>query len=64
LIGTEAGAGLALADDNKTTKLGYIGTSAYIRVSIVSTATSTGGTLGAIIIKGDPTIAPLNTQKV
>ena len=50
LLGTEVGAGFAAADDNKVSKIGYIGDKRYVRLSIVSTITTTGGTFGAIAI--------------
>lgn len=64
LLGTEAGASFALADDNKVTKIGYSGTKRYVRLSIVSAATTTGGTLGAVAILGHARYNPNSTQKV
>ena len=51
LLGTEAGAVLVAADDDKTTKIGYLGQKRFVRLSIVSTGVTTGGDLGAIGVK-------------
>jgi len=51
LLGTEAEAAFALADDNETTRIGYVGKKRYVRVSLVSSATSSGGGLGCIAVK-------------
>jgi hypothetical protein len=64
LLGTEAGASFALADDNKVTKIGYLGTKRYVRLSLVSADTTTGGTLGAVAILGHARFNPNSTQKV
>lgn len=49
LIGTEA---LAVVDaSNEITRLGYIGYKRYVRLSIVSTSTSSGGYVGAVAIR-------------
>lgn len=51
LLGTEAGAQLVAADDDKTTKIGYLGQERFVRLSIVSTGTTSGGFLSAVGIK-------------
>lgn len=48
LIGTEAGAALALTDDNSVKTVGYIGDKRYVRITIVSASTTSGGTVGAV----------------
>jgi len=50
LIGTEAGAALSAVDAEGSTlnSLGAFGTKRYLRLSIVSTSTSTGATVGAV----------------
>ncbi len=53
LLGTEAAAVFAATDDNTVKKLGYIGNSRYIRISIVSASTTSGGTLSAVSVKGN-----------
>lgn len=64
LIGTEVGAGFAATDDDKVTKLGYIGGKQFVRLSIVSTGTTTGGTIGATTVLGHQAHQPQSTQKV
>lgn len=58
LIGTEALAGFAATDDATAKTIGYIGVKRYVRLSIVSTSTSTGGFLAATAILGNPHNAP------
>ncbi len=53
LLGTEADAAFALTDDNKVKKIGYIGNKRYVRLSIVSADTTTGGTVSAVAVKGN-----------
>jgi hypothetical protein len=50
LLGTESDAGFAATDDNTVTKIGYIGDQRYVRLSIVSTSVTSGGTLGAVAV--------------
>jgi hypothetical protein len=59
LLGTEATAAFALADDNTVKKLGYIGNKRYVRLSLVSASTSTGGTLSAVVVKGHAADRPV-----
>ncbi len=42
LLGTEVGAQFVAADDNAVKRVGYRGGKRYVRLSIVSTGTSTG----------------------
>jgi hypothetical protein len=42
----------AATDDNTVKSLSYLGSKRYIRVKIVSTGVTTGGTLGAIAVLG------------
>ena len=64
LLGTEAGASLTEdTDDGKMTKLGYLGCKRYVRVSVVSTNTSTGGIVGAYSILSHGRYVPDSTQK-
>lgn len=59
LIGTEALASYSAdADDNKVRTLGYIGDERYLRLKIVSTNTSSGAYVGAVVILGHPHVAP------
>jgi len=59
LTNTEASASFASTDDNTVNKIGYVGSKRYVRLSLVSASTSSGGTLGAIAIQGSPTTAPV-----
>jgi len=63
LRGTEAGASFtADTDDDKISKIGYIGIKRYVRMSIVSTNTSSGAVIGGYAILGNPIVAPDTTQ--
>jgi len=58
LLGTEADASFALADDDLAKKIGVKAhNKRYVRLSIVSTATTSGGELSAVAVKG-PYILP------
>ena len=46
------------ADDNATRRIGYVGKKRYVRLRIVSTGVTTGGTLGAVAVLGTPHHAP------
>lgn len=59
LLGTIAGATFAATDDNKVKKIGYTGGKRYVRLSLVTTGVTTGGTIGAIAIQGHPSFAPV-----
>lgn len=59
LLGTEAAAAFAAADDNTVKKIGYIGGKRYVRLSLVSTGVTSGGTLAAIAVKALPSQAPV-----
>lgn len=60
LVGTEAAAGFASTDDSTSKTIGYVGTKRYVRLSIVSTSTSSGGFLAATAILGNPHNAPVS----
>ena len=63
LIGTEALASFAAdTDDNVLSKIGYKGGKRYVRLSVVSSSTSSGAVLGAVCIKGHPAHAPKSDQ--
>lgn len=51
LVGTEADA--AVDASNEIKRIGYIGKKRYVRLSIVSTSTTTGGTVGGVAILGN-----------
>lgn len=52
LTNTEASAGFALTDDNTVKSIGYVGHKRYVRLSIVSTATSSGGLFSVVATQG------------
>jgi hypothetical protein len=58
VIGTYADATFVAADDNTAKKLGYAGKKRYVRLQLVSTGVTTGGTLSASAIVGIPRHAP------
>jgi len=57
LVGTEAEAALSTA--HSRSRVGYIGTKRYVKLSLVSTAVTTGLTAGASVILGNPQSAPV-----
>ena len=57
LIGTEADAALSTA--HSRSKVGYIGTKRYVKLSLVSTSVTSGLTAGASVILGNPKTAPV-----
>ena len=54
LTNTEASIAFAATDDNTSKSIAYVGDKRYVRLNIVSASTSSGGTLSAVAIKGDP----------
>jgi hypothetical protein len=58
LIGTTALGSFTFADDNKTRKIGYIGTKRYIRATITPTNNTGNVFLAAAAILGHPHNAP------
>ena len=52
LIGTEVATTLTASDS--VTSIGYVGKKRYVRASIVSSATTSGGTLGTLAVQGSP----------
>lgn len=57
LIGLEADAALSTAQSRS--RVGYIGTKRYVKLSLVSTSVTTGLTAGASVILGNPKSAPV-----
>lgn len=51
LLGTEAAAAFAATEDNAVKKVGYTGNKRYVRLSLVSASTTSGGTIGAVAVK-------------
>ena len=52
LTNTEANTAMAATDDNTVKTIGYIGVKDYVRFTLTSASTSTGGTLGCLAILG------------
>jgi hypothetical protein len=60
LTKTEASAAFtADGDDKATSKIGYIGSKRYVRLSVVSTGTTSGALIGALAVLGHPSHAPI-----
>jgi len=57
LIGTTALGSFTFADDNKTRKIGYIGTKRYVRATVTPTNNAGNAFLAGIAILGHPHIA-------
>ncbi len=60
LTKTEASVAFADSDDDTVKKIGYIGGKRFVRMTLVSASTSTGGTIGCLAIQGHPYIAPVS----
>lgn len=52
--GTGQEAARSLGAANAIDQIGYRGTKRWLRLNIVSTSTTTGATVGAVAVKGDP----------
>lgn len=50
---------IALTEDDTVERIGYRGNKRYVRLKVVSTSTTSGGTLGAVAIQGHPRTAPV-----
>lgn len=59
LLGTEAAAVFIATNDHIVNKIGYIGNKRYIRLSIVSTGITTGGTVSSVMVKSNASNAPV-----
>lgn len=57
LVGLEADAALSTA--HSRSRIGYIGTKRYVKLSLVSTAVTSGLTAGGSVILGNPKSAPV-----
>jgi len=57
LQGTEPAIGAA--NDNVVYEIGYRGTKRYIRVTVVTSGATTGGTFGAVLVLGIPRRLPV-----
>ena len=58
MIGTVAAATFAATDDNAVKRIGYKGSKRYVRLTVTSAGTTSGGTVGAVAILGHPHSAP------
>lgn len=58
LLGTEAEAQVDAANEVK--KIGYVGHKRYVRLSIVSAGTTSGGTLGAMALQTKAHLQPVD----
>lgn len=58
LIGTESAA--ALDTSNTVSRIGYVGKKRYVRFNAVSASTSSGGTLGAVVVLGSAKHNPVS----
>lgn len=56
---TEASVAFVAADDNVVKKIAYTGAKRYVKLSLVSTGVTSGGTIGALAILGHPAFAPV-----
>jgi hypothetical protein len=52
-------ANYAQAEDNTIKRLGYIGKKRYVKFSIVSTSTSSGGIFSGLVVKSDALTQPV-----
>ena len=63
-VAAEVGAQFVAADDNTVAKIGYRGNKRWLRLSIVSTGTTTGALLSASLIMNEARHLPKDTQVV
>lgn len=56
---TEASIAFVATDDAVVKKIGYIGVKRYVRLSLVSAGTTSGGFFSATAVLGHPNIAPV-----
>ena len=54
LTNTEASVAFTATDDNTVKSIAYVGSKRYVKFNIDSAGTSSGGTLSAVAVKGDP----------
>ena len=57
LIGTFAGAAISAA--NTVRKIGYVGNRRYVRLGVVSTTVTSGATVGATAVLGEPDVGAI-----
>ncbi len=61
LTGTEAGASFTFADDNEVRKIGYVGSKAYVRLTITPANNSGNAFVAAVAILSGARYAPAPT---
>lgn len=59
LLGLIASATFVATEDNAVKKLGYAGTKRYIRLNVTTTGVTSGGTIAAQVVLGNPLHAPV-----
>lgn len=59
LIGTELAAGWQFDDDNETRKIGYMGSKAYVRLTIQPANNSGASLLAVVAVLGHPYLSPV-----
>jgi len=58
LLGTEVLAGFQFDSDDKTRKIGYIGSKRYVRLTITPAGNASAALLSAVAVLGCPELAP------
>lgn len=49
---------IGASDDNKLYEIGYLGAKRYLRAAVTTAGATSGGTYGAVVVLGDPRVAP------
>ena len=58
LLGTEALAGFTSSDDDKTRKIGYVGSKRYVRLTVTPASNGSAALIAAVALLGHPHVAP------
>lgn len=64
LLGTEAGAAIDFADDNKVFKIGYVGPKRYVRVTVTPADNTGNAFIAGVWVLGHPRNLPQDDQVV
>ncbi len=59
LIGTELSAGWQFDDDNETRKIGYMGSKAYVRLTLTPVNNTSTTLVAAVAVLGHPYLSPV-----
>jgi hypothetical protein len=59
LLGTELDAVFISTDDHKVKRIGYLGDKRYVRISLVSTGVTSGGTFTVLALRGTAANQPI-----